>query len=271
VDGVFYPALSPDGRSVAVETLENGNLDVWVYDLERGARTRLTAHTATDIVPVWSPNGDAIAFSSYRSGNIDVFVRQADASAEMKTIAATPNNERVSDWSHDGRYIIYSVLDPKNGFDIWYVERNEQGHWEPHPYLQSPSEELAAKLSPDGRYIGYMSDETGRDEVYVRPFPVANRKWSISAKGGRQIRWRRDGREIFYLEGDSLMAVPVRNTMEFEPGPARPLFSNVGLDAWPEANYDVSPDGERFLLPQRVSSQERNIHVVQNWFAEFRK
>jgi Tol biopolymer transport system component len=173
---------------VAVETLENGNLDIWVYNLERGARTRLTTHPATDIVPVWSPAGDVIAFSSYRSGNIDVLTRKADGSGDTETLAATSRNERVSDWSRDGRHILYSIFDPRNGFDIWYMERKEHGAWESHPLLQSASNEIAARLSPDGRYFAYVSDETGRDEVYVRSFPSGNRKWSVSAHGGRQIR-----------------------------------------------------------------------------------
>jgi Tol biopolymer transport system component/DNA-binding winged helix-turn-helix (wHTH) protein len=270
VDGVFYPALSPDGRSVAVETLENGTLDIWVYNLERGARARLTAHPATDIVPVWSPAGDVIAFSSYRSGNIDILTRKADGSGDTETLAATPRNERVSDWSRDGRYILYSIFEPKNGFDIWYMERKEHGAWESHPLLQSASNEIAARLSPDGRYFAYVSDETGREEVYVRSFPSGNRKWSVSAHGGRQIRWRRDGRELFYVEAGALIAVPVRATPEFAPGPAVRLFSSGSWHTWFEANYDVSAEGMRFLLPERLSGQDHVIHLVQNWFAEFR-
>jgi Tol biopolymer transport system component len=151
------------------------------------------------------------------------------------------------------------------------MKRDQQNQWESHPFLQTASNEIAPRLSPDGRYVAYVSDETGRGEVYVAPFPSGNRKWSISAHGGRQIRWRRDGRELFYLEDVTLIAVPVRATPEFSPGPAVRLFSNAALHTWHEANYDVSPDGMRFLLPKRMSEQDRVIHLVQNWFAEFRK
>jgi Tol biopolymer transport system component/DNA-binding winged helix-turn-helix (wHTH) protein len=265
-----YPALSPNGRFLAIETMENGNLDLWVYDLERGTRTRLTNHPATDILPVWSPTGEEIAFSSYRSGNIDVFLQRADGGAEERAIVAGPKNERVTDWSRDGRYILYSVLDPKNRHDIWYLRRSEKGEWEQAPFLQTASNEIAPKLSPDGRYIAYLSDESGQYEVYVRPFPSGSRKWPISTRGGTQVRWRRDGRELFYTEAGTLIAVPVEIGSEFNPGSPSRLFSHPGFQFWPEPNYEVSLDGQRFLVPERLGGKERKIHVVQNWFAEFR-
>ena len=269
---VAYPAFSPDGRFVAVETRENSNLDLWIYDIARGARTRLTADPATDILPTWSPSGEEVAFSSYRAGNIDIFLRRADASAEERVLVATAHNERVSDWSRDGQYILYSLLDPKSGFDVWYLKRNEKGEWEPHPLLQTPSNERVPKLSPDGRYVAYLSDESGRDEVYVRSFPQGGRKWPVSAGGASQIRWSRNGRELFYAEAGTLVAVPVRTVPEFEAGPATRLFSHDAFTAWADPNYDVSADGQLILLPERVGGQgqERLIRVVQNWFAEFR-
>jgi Tol biopolymer transport system component len=272
LEGFFYPALSPDGRRVAVETMENANLDIWVYDLERGTRTRLTSHPATDVVPVWSPDSDRIVFSSYRPGNIDVFLAPADGSAFDKAIVSGPTNERVSDWSSDGRHIVYSLLTAENGFDIWYAEQSG-GDWKLMPFLQTASHEDAAKLSPDGRYIAYMSDETGRDEIYVRPFPAGGRKWPISTNGGRQVRWRRDGRELFYTHEGALIGVPLQPGPEFRPGAPSRLFSIPAFAFQPlafEANYDVAPDGERFLIPERVGG-ERKIHVVQNWFGAFRK
>jgi Tol biopolymer transport system component/DNA-binding winged helix-turn-helix (wHTH) protein len=271
LESFFYPALSPDGRRAAVETMENANLDIWVYDLERGARTRLTSHPATDIVPVWSPDSERIAFSSYKPGNIDVFLAPADGSAGEKAIVSGPTNERVSDWSSDGRRIVYSLLTADNGYDIWYAEQSGAGGWNHMPFLQTPSNEYAAKLSPDGRYVAYLSNETGRDEIFVRPFPAGGRKWPISTNGGRQVRWRRDGRELYYTYDGGLFGVPVQTAPEFRPGTASRLFSNPAFQApWLEANYDVAPDGERFLIPERMGGA-RKIHVVQNWFAAFRK
>jgi Tol biopolymer transport system component len=270
LEGFFYPALSPDGLRAAVETNENANLDIWVYDLERGARTRLTSHPATDIVPVWSPDSQRIVFSSYRPGNSDVFLALADGSAGDQAIVSSPDNERVSDWSSDGRRILYSVMTADNGFDIWYAEFSG-GDWKLMPFLQTRSHEYGAKLSPDGRYIAYVSDETGRDEIYVRPFPAGTRKWPISTNGGRQVRWRRDGRELFYTNDGELFGVSVPSGPDFRPGVPVPLFSNPAFQlAASEANYDVAPDGQRLLVPERLGGT-RKLHFVQNWFAAFRK
>jgi Tol biopolymer transport system component len=270
LEGFFYPALSPDGLRAAVETFENANLDIWVYDLERGARTRLTSHPATDVVPVWSPDSQRIVFSSYRPGNIDVFLAPADGSAGDQAIVSSPNNERVSDWSSDGRRILYSVMTADNGFDIWYAEFSG-GDWKLMPFLQTRSHEHAAKLSPDGRYIAYVSDETGRDEIFVRPFPAGEGKWPISTNGGKQVRWRRDGRELFYTHEAALIGVSLQTAPDFRPGVPVPLFSNPAFQVPAyEANYDVAPDGQRFLVPDWLGGT-RKLHFVQNWFAAFRK
>jgi Tol biopolymer transport system component/DNA-binding winged helix-turn-helix (wHTH) protein len=270
LEGFFFPALSPDGRRVAVETNENANLDIWVYDLQRGARTRLTSHHATDLIPVWSPDSQRIVFSSYRPGNIDVFLAAADGSTGDRAIVSSPNNERVSDWSSDGRRILYSLMTADNGFDIWYAEQSG-GNWKLVPFLQTASNEYAAKLSPDGRYIAYMSDETGREEIFVRPFPAGEGKWAVSTNGGKQVRWRRDGRELFYSQEAALIGVSLQNAPDFRPGLPVPLFSNPAFQVpgW-EANYDVAPDGQRFLIPERVGGT-RKIHFVQNWLAAVRK
>ena len=158
-----------------------------------------------------------MAFSSYRAGNTDIFVRSADAGLEEKPLAASPPNERVSDWSRDGQYILYSLLHPKNGYDLWYLKRNA-GKWEPHPLLQTSFNEKAPKLSPDGRYVAYLSDESGRDEVYVRQFPSGGRKWPVSSRGASQIRWSRTGRELFYSEAGTLIAVSVRTIPSLKLG-----------------------------------------------------
>ena len=127
-----------------------------IDDLARGARTRLSFDPATEILPVWSPDGEQVAYSSWRSGNTDIFVRQADAGAEEKTLVATPAHERVSDWSHDGKHILYSRDDPKTGSDLWYLKLNNRGEWEPHPFLQTRFRVRAPKISPDGRYVTYL-------------------------------------------------------------------------------------------------------------------
>ena len=151
-DGLHYPALSPDGRRVAVEALENESMDVWVVDTERGTRIRVSSHPSLEILPTWSPGGEKLAYGSYRAGNVDIFVRDTDGSREDTTLVAGPLNERVTDWSRDGQYILYSVY-PKNGGDIWYLQRNPGGQWEPHPLVEAEREwyeQWEGSLEPAG-------------------------------------------------------------------------------------------------------------------------
>jgi Tol biopolymer transport system component len=269
-NGVYYPAISPDGRRVAAEAWQQDNLDIWISDTARGARTRVTSHPAIDVVPVWSPDADEVAFSSYRFGNTDIFIRRADAGADEVRLTSAPEDERASDWSRDGQYILYSLLHAKNGTDLWYLKRNAGGAWEPHPFLETSFNEQSAKLSPDGRYVAYLSDESGRDEVYVRDFPSGVHKWPVSSQGGLQLRWSRSGRELFYVEAGTLISVSLRPAPRFEVGRSTRLFSHTALTIWRDPDYDVSPDGQRFIVPQPVGTHPPMIHLVQNWFAEFR-
>ena len=270
------PALSPDGRLVAITASENSNRDVWVHDITRGVRTRLTSAPERDLRPVWSPAGDEVAFTSNRAGNTDILRRQADGSGEEKVLAATPSSELLSDWSRDGKYLLYQMEGPETGFDLWYLERNEDGSgWEPHPFLQTPAFEVVPRLSPDGRYVAYVSNESGQNEVYVQPFPAGGRKVTVSSDGGTKVRWSRDGKELFYVEGETLVAVSVSSGSSFSVGSATRLFEHPGLRPGNNyAPYDVSADGQRFILAEPAGegpeAPEPSIRVVQNWFEEFR-
>jgi len=274
-------ALSPDGRLVAVEATEDSNEDVWVYDIARGVRIRMTSAPESDRRPVWSPAGDELAFTSNRVGNRDIFLRQADGTGERKVLAATPHTELLCDWSRDGKYLLYSLNDPETGNDLWRLERNEDGSaWEPHPFLQTPFSEHSAKFSPDHRYVAYVSNESGQDEVYVQPFPEGGRKVTVSNNGGKSVRWSQDGRELFYVEGEAfagetLVAVSVSSGSSFSVGSTTRLFKHPGLRpglSYPY--YDVSADGQRFILAEPVGAgpdaPEPSIRVVQNWYEEFR-
>ena len=270
------PALSPDGRLVAVTATEGSNTDVWVYDITRGVRTRLSSAPERDFRPVWSPAGDEVAFSSNRAGNQDIFLRQADGSGEAKVLAATPHNKQLSDWSRDGKYVLYHRDNPETGADLWYLERNEDGSgWEPHPFLQTPSRETVPRFSPDGRYVAYVSYESGQNEVYVQPFPEGGRKVTVSSNGGTKVRWSQDGKELFYVEGQTLLAVSVSSGSSFSVGSATRLFEHPGLRSVGNyAPYDVSADGQRFILAEPVGegadAPEPSIRVVMNWYEEFR-
>ena len=273
---IGFPALSPDGRLVAVTATESSNEDVWVYDITRGVRTRLSTSPERDWRPVWSPAGDEVAFTSNRAGNYDIFLRQADGSGEEKVLAEAPYNETLSDWSRDGKYLLYHLSDPETRADLWYLERNEDGSgWEPHPFLQTPFSEFVPRFSPDGRYVAYVSTESGQNEVYVQPFPEGGRRVTVSSNGGTKVRWSRDGKELFYVEGETLVAVSVSSGSSFSVGPATRLFEHPDLGLGTNyAPYDVSADGQRFILTGPVGegadAPTPSIRVVQNWYEEFR-
>ena len=275
-EAIGSSALSPDGRLIAVETTDVSNPDVWVYDIARGVGTRVTSAPESDLRPAWSPAGDQVAFSSDRAGNRDIFLRQADGSGEEKVLAATPHDEWVSDWSHDGKYLLYRLDDREIGTDLWYLERDEDGSaWEPHPFLRTPFRERGPRFSPDDRYVAYVSNESGQNEVYVQPFPEGGRKVTVSSNGGTSVRWSRDGRELFYVEGETLVAVSVSRESSFSVGSTTHLFKHPGLrPLLTYAPYDVSADGQRFILAELVGAgadaPEPSIRVVQNWYEEFR-
>ena len=273
---IRYPTLSPDERLVAFSSQEGLNTDVWVYDINRGTRTRLnsSARVAGYAPVAWSPTGEEVAFSSSPAGNADIFLRRADGSGDQTVPTATPHPEYLSDWSRDGKYLLYQLLDSESGGDLWYLERSEDGSgWEPHAFLQTSFQEYAPTLSPDGRFVAYVSDASGQYEVYVLPFPEGGSRTTVSNNGGRQPRWSRDGKELFYVEGGTLVAVPVEASPKFLVGSVTRLFEHASLAAGLYiAQYDVSADGERFLLAEPVGAetQEPSIRIVENWFTEFK-
>jgi Tol biopolymer transport system component len=266
------PALSPDGQLIALTAIQNSNLDVWIWNIAQGVKARLTTTTLDDGLPVWSPTGDELAFSSNQAGNYDIFMRRADGVGEEKALAATASNEYVTDWSRDGKHILYDRTAPETGIDLWRLELKEDGRWEPHPFLQTRSSETMARVSPDGQYVAYESDETGQNEIYVQPFPHGGRKWPVSANGGTQPRWSRNGKELFYVEGTTLVVVSVSTTPSFAVGLPAKLFPFADPGAQlRQSGYDVSPDGQRFVFSERVGeAPQPAIRVVQNWFEEFR-
>ena len=259
------------------------NCDVWVHEVERPLTQRLTFDAALDFSPQWSPSGREITFSSQREGNFDIFRRAADGTGEARVLVATEANEVVYGWSRDGNYLVYSVSTAETIFtaegdsnsDIWYLKRkDDEDEFESVPFLETPFTEKAAQLSPDGRFLAFCSDDSGEYQVYVRPFPSGDGQWQVSASGGCQPRWSHDGKELFYVEGDTLMAVEVTMSPAFAPAAATPLFSDPHLaaGAFMPVSYDVSADG-RFVLEEDAESEEAkppSIHVVENWYEEFR-
>ena len=277
-ENMATPALSPDGRFVAVSTAQStsalsGAADIWIYDVTHPRRTRLTLDPGFDFQPAWSGDGKEIAFSSTRNGSNDVFIKPADGSGEAKTVLATPLLAQSEHWSPDGRYITIEGGTTETNADLWYVRRKGDGTWsEPVIYLTAPRMQSGSQFSSDSRYLAYCSEESGRFEVYVQPFPEGDGRWQISHNGGQQPRWSKDGTELFYVEGDTLIAVKVTTAPSFSPGSAERLFSSPSLvEQWSYPAYDVSADGQRFVLIEPVGGpQPAAIRVVQNWYEEFR-
>ena len=265
------PSLSPDGQRVAVRSNESGYNEIWVHDLTRSTKTRLTFEDRHEADPAWSPSGREIVYRLL--GSPERIMRlAADGTGDAVALVEAEGQLYMPDWSRDGRYLVYREDGTETRSDIRYVELGADGTaGEPVTFLDSPADESAPKLSPDGRFLAYASDESGRYEIYVRPFPGGDGKWQASVNGGTAPRWRGDGRELYYAEGATLMAVSVSTGSAFTPGQPQPLFEAPGL----ARGYDVSADGQRFLTiaPVEADGEEAAppaIRIVQNWYEEFR-
>jgi Tol biopolymer transport system component len=265
------PSLSPDGQRVAVRSNESGNYDIWVHDLTRSSKTQLTFEDQTEANPAWSPSGREIVYRLGGSPN-RIMRRAADGTGEAVALVEAEVQLNMPEWSRDGRYLAYREDGTETRSDIRYVELGAgAAAGEPVTFLDSPASESSPKLSPDGRFLAYMSDQSGRSEIYVRPFPSGDGEWQASVNGGNRPRWRSDGKELYYVEGDTLMAVSVSTGSAFTPGQPQPLFEAPGLTR----GYDVSADGQRFITvaPAEADGEEEAppaIRIVQNCFEEFR-
>jgi serine/threonine-protein kinase len=250
-------APSPDGRLLAI-WVEEANGTIFIHDLERGTTTRL-ATGFDNHVPVWSPDGRRLAFRSNRDGPFNIYWQAADGSDEAARLTSSENQQSPWSWSPDGKVLAFREFSPETGSDIWILPMDGTGA--PESFLQSKHNEGAPDFSPDGRWIAYHSNESGRNEVYVRRFPDSGRKWQVSIDGGRLPRWNPTGGELFYSTGDHMMAVDVDTGGELALGTPRPLF-----EASPN-NYGVMPDGNGFVMVSyRESDPTRTeLILVQNW------
>jgi len=265
---IRWPRLSPDEKQVAfgLAGAREQTSDIWVRDLARGISTRFTFHPLTESFPVWSPDGSRIVFSSNREGPQTLYVKSASGEGQEQLLLKTGKPMFASDWAAGGRLLLYAELDPKTNFDLWVLPM--EGERKPAVFLRTESNERGGEFSPDGKWIAYASDESGRYEVWLQPYPATGAKWQVSNDGGMQPRWRRDGKELFWLDGDgSLMAAEVSAGSAFPAGTPQPLFE-TGLMGNFE-RYAVSGDGKRFLVPMPAEGPEgsRPLTVVQNWLA----
>jgi Tol biopolymer transport system component len=240
--------MSPDGRRVALHRTVNGNQDIWWMDVERNLLSRRTFDATLDDFPIWSPDGSRIVFSSNPSGTLNLYEKPATGAGREELLLATPQLKVALDWSSNGRFLLYRSLDPKTGYDIWALPLD--GDRTPFPFVRTDFDERDGQFSRDGQWVAYQSNESGRFEIYILPFPGPGVRERISTDGGAQMRWRRDDRELFYIALDGrLMAVPIRLASKSQVVEAErpiPLFTTrVGgaVQGVSRQQYVVSADG----------------------------
>ncbi len=257
------PRLSPDGLRLAVVLIRASN-EIWILDFARDAFSRLAVGGDNNI-PVWTPDGTRLIYNSNRTGVHNLYWQSADGSGSAEQLTTNANEQGPSSWSPDGKILTFNQHDPATGWDIWMLPID--GDRTPRPFLHERFDESLGKFSPDGRWLAYVSNETGRDEVYVRPYPGPGGKWQISNDGGSNPAWVRNGRELFYSSGDKLMSVGVTTGATFNVTKPRLLASQ-----WHYESYDVSPDGQRFVVVSKgPGSQASQINLVLNWTEELKR
>jgi serine/threonine protein kinase len=271
------PALSSDVARLLVLRTDprSRSADVWSFDLAREAFTRLSFDSSALGFPIWSPDGKEIVYPALRSGSEDLLRKAASGSGRDEPMLKSDAFMFPTDWSKDGRFILYTSLDPKTHLDLWLLPM--MGPGKPVPYIVADGLQSHGRFSPDTRWVAYTSDESGQHEIYVQAFPSTGGKWQVSSSGGDQAFWRSDGRELLYLDTQlNLMAVDVKGSETFEAGTPHSLFRINTPDAagigGAHCSYVPAPDGRRFLVNSRVEGAPPTpIVVVLNWTALPRK
>jgi dipeptidyl aminopeptidase/acylaminoacyl peptidase len=278
--GYRNPRLSPDGRLVTVDIQEQSR-QVWLFDLSRETLTPLTFEGSANGTPAWTPDGKRIVFQSNKEGSaLNLFWLLADGSGGLERLTTSEYGEAPSSLSPDGQLLAFTELNPRTAWDIWVLRLDDpiasSGQVrKAQPFLRTAFSEGAPKFSPDGRWLAYISNESGRYEVYVQPYPGPGGKRQISTDAGAEPVWNRNGRELFYRSGDKMMVVDIATQPSFAAGKPRKLFEGPYLPtAATIQNYDVSPDGQRFLMVKPSAATESaptQINVVLNWFEELKQ
>jgi Tol biopolymer transport system component len=272
-----FQSLAPDGRQVALARFDAQGGDIWLMDLRRGTTSRFTSGPTTEWFPVWAPNQDRVVFASDPEGRMDLYQKALNGGKE-ELLLTTPDMKLPTDWSSDGRFIVYHSVNSNTMADLWVLPLG--GERRPIPCVQTQFDEFDGAFSPDGKWIGYTSSETGRFEVYVQPSPGSNTqpsrgKWQVSTQGGSRLRWGRDGKEVFYVTPDGdLVAVPVMTGREFAIGVPKKLFrTNIGNPTPTTSSFGYgTAGGRRFLTvvptPEPIPA---SVTVVLNWTGALRK
>jgi serine/threonine-protein kinase len=274
----YSPRVSPDGQRIAVMTLQSQRR-IWVHDVRvPGSLVPVTSPELEAYQPAWTRDGERLTFNGAPAGRSGLFWTRADGTQPPERLSTAGGYETPASWTPDG-HLLY--VDERNR-DIWLLSR-QGDQWSSKALLASPNNEADAQVSPDGRWVAYTSDETGRNEVYVRQFPGLAGRRPVSTEGGREPVWARNGRELFYLRGDGSSTASLEMVVQ-DVGPdgtivstGRPLFRLGQIRAgynMPVPGFDVTPDGKRFVFPQFLDAPlgppPEEIHVIFNWFEELK-
>ena len=266
----YDPALAADGRRLAVAIAEAGNSDLWIYDLARRTRSRLTDSPGEDQGPIWHPDGRQIAFYSAQSGPFQMFLTDASGAGAPRQLWSSSSSQRPECFTPDGRRLIFSENHPETGFDLWTLDL--EGAAVPEPLWVTPYDELHARLSPEGQWLAYVSNESGRREVYLRPSdPEDDRRWPLSAGGGDNPVWDSGGGALYYRTSQAIHRVEISASSRGDPEIGSPeqllewSFPSQLLEGDHRRSFDVAPDGSGFLVLEPLEEAPPPIHVVLNW------
>ncbi len=272
----LQPRISPDGEQVATDAydLRTHNIDIWIYGAQHNNKTRFTFAPGSEQYPTWSPDGRQVYFMANPGGTADLYQKSSSGAGHDQLVLRTPGDKIPLDMSHDGKYLLYQMFGgPRSRWDLWIMPvvsaQNDSAH-RSYPYLQSEFNETDGRFSPDGRWIAYTSDESGQNEVYVGTSAAAGGRWQVSTSGGRGPRWRQDGKEIYYLSPENkIMAASIASDNgSIAVSNIHPLFAVPLIVSRILPSYDVSPDGNRFLVNMQSENQDQTpLSLCVNWDA----
>lgn len=290
---VSNPALSPDEKMVLFSRVNGNGADIWLHDLNRGTESRVTTDSSSNVTPFWSPKGDRIVFASNRTGVYNLYWKAANSDQPEQLLLPNMITDIPTQWTQDGRFIVYFELTPNSKRDIWVLPAGASAaDRKPFPFLQSEFDELFGQLSPDEHWMAFTSDRSGRREVYVRQFPSGDSEWPISIAGGQAPRWKGDGKELYYQAADGkMMAVAIKKSSRgarpaFEPAIPVALFDTHMVSeasvagsqnlnsASVQFEYTVTADGRRFLMNTASvapTASAQHLTVVTNWLTALKK
>ncbi len=260
------PRFSPDGREIAF-TIRSPDPEIWTYDLNRTTLRRMTFAPGEEEIPVWSPDGKRIAYGS--NSRKQAFWVLSDGSAAEQQLMSRQEHFHLYSWSPDGKLIAFEQKAQDDRWEIWMLPLD--GTRKPYAYLQTPFNERTPAFSPDGRWLAYASDESGRSQVYVQRFPGPGEKIVVSTDGGTEPVWARNGSELFYLKGDRILQVSVTTKLKLTASKPRQLFQIHPTAMTSGPNYDAMPNGKGFVIIENdKQTAPSHIHVVLNWATELR-